>query len=142
MDSLVLEWQLDGRSYTHTVTKDRSSSIGRQADCNIVLAFPTISRRHAQVFIEGNVFYVRNQSVNQIHINDQVHLATGQQAPLQPGDVFRMGPVQFKVSAPANEPAPQLKIKCPTCGRAFDYNPQAYCRYDGTHLSTGETVYG
>ena len=141
MDTLTLEWQLGGQTHAHAVTATAKAKIGRQKGSDIELPFDTVSRQHALIFKEGAVFYVRNLSqTNQIHINDQVHLAPDQQAPLQPGDVFRVGPVQFRISAPQSKSPPKLKILCSNCKHKVDYNPAGYCPWCGWTLSSGTTV--
>ena len=143
MDTLILEWQLDGQTHRHTVTGDRTTCIGRRSDCDIVLVPQVVSRQHALISKEGDVFYVLNLSKhNHIQVNDQVSLAPGQRRPLQPGDVFRVGPVHFTVAAPPDRPVPELKIRCSNCGRIVDYTPEANCPWCGISLSSGETIYG
>ena len=143
MDSLVLEWQLDGQTHTHTVTGDRTTCIGRRSDCDIVLVPGIVSRQHALIEKQGDVFYLINLSKhNQIHVEQQASLAPGQRIPLAPGAAFHVGPVRFAVQAPAPPPVPEIKIRCSNCQRVVDYNPESYCPWCGTSLSSGQTVYG
>jgi len=140
MHSLTLHWTVDGQAHTHTLAMGQTMCIGRRSDCDIVLQAPTVSRQHAFINTENNVFVVRNFSrTNAVHINEREQLAPDEQRVLQPGDTLRVGPVQFQVTI-VSAPLPVLKILCATCGRTVDYNPESYCPWCGTALSAGSTI--
>jgi hypothetical protein len=63
--------------------------IGRQADCDIVINDPTVSRKHATLIIENNQFAIRDeQSVNGTFVNG--NKITGYQA-LKENDIVKVG---------------------------------------------------
>jgi ABC-type multidrug transport system ATPase subunit len=78
--------------------KGRNSlSIGRSADNDLQLNFPTVSRRHAQInLIDGGRHYniVDLRSSNGTLVNDEF-IRPGQPSALQPGDTIRIGPMKF-----------------------------------------------
>src|SRR5438067_600907 len=142
MKTITLTWEVDGGVQTYTVPEAHDICIGRSAqECQIVLSPSTVSRKHASIVSQGNHFYLRNLSQkNQIHVNDRLVLAPGQETPLRDGDEFRVGPVGFRVVEGPDRAREEFKIVCPTCKRELDYNPQGFCPWDGTSLSTGATV--
>jgi predicted component of type VI protein secretion system len=142
MDSIRIEWQHEGQTHTHTVTSTEQTCIGRRSDCDIVLPAGTISRRHALLFKEGSVFVIQNISeTNPVHFNEHRVMGPGQKTPIKPGDIFRVGPVHFRVAVPPNVKPPQIKIRCSNCQEIVDYHPESFCPSCGIALSSGETVY-
>ncbi|HYN89121.1 MAG TPA: FHA domain-containing protein [Ardenticatenaceae bacterium] len=142
MAELTLEWEMHGEAHSYTVSQAGTVSIGRQSDNAIVLAEPAVSRRHAEIFAEGDVFRVRNLSAtNPVRLNNQVRLEQGQTAALKPGDSLQLGPVHLKVAAMHTPTVKRVpKIKCITCGHISDYDPEEFCKWCGTALSAGQTV--
>lgn len=62
--------------------------IGQQADCDFILAHPTIVGRHAQIFISQNQYWVRDLSGRAaITVNG---VAIGLEASLRPNDIIRL----------------------------------------------------
>lgn len=144
MNTLKVEWHLDGQKHDYTVTAEKSTRIGRSLDCDIVLPFPTVSREHARISREGRTFYLQNISrTNQVRLDDHVQLSEGQRVSLQPGDGFKLGPLQFQVVQPP-EPVKQAgtpKIICSACGRKVAYIPNGVCSECGAPLAEGVTMY-
>ena len=102
-----------GRSEANTLRlMDGVNSIGRHNDCQIRIRSSQVSRRHCQLFEEGNKLILRDLgSSNGTFVNGKRVL--GQQT-LKPGDVLTIGGVTLRVdqlgAAPksaAASPAPQ-----------------------------------
>jgi predicted component of type VI protein secretion system len=108
MQGLTLQWQENNHTHNYTISNAAMIYIGRQADCHITLEASVVSRRHAEIWMQGVVCYVRNVSkTNPVHLSNK-KLAVGEQAMLQPGESFRIGPVWFQVAisqAAARPPA-------------------------------------
>jgi pSer/pThr/pTyr-binding forkhead associated (FHA) protein len=68
------------------------ASIGRDESCSVYLDYPNISRRHAEVGREGDVFVLKDLgSTNGTWVGDQ----RVDQLTLRDGVVFRIGPAQI-----------------------------------------------
>lgn len=75
------------------VTEERSV-IGRDSNCKLPLVYPTVSRRHCEVWAEDNNVYVRDlKSVNGTFVNGR----EVRKQQLQPGDVLQIGPLMLQV---------------------------------------------
>jgi predicted component of type VI protein secretion system len=142
MQTLTLAWQIQGQPYTYTVSGGRPCVIGRQAGaCDILLADPSVSRQHAMIFADGDTFYLRNLSQqNLVRFNAQYRLAFDQRVPLQQGDSFRLGPIELRVTGgPVSRPK-ALKIQCANCKRTVDYQPEEFCPWCGRALANGQAI--
>ena len=65
-----------------------SSTLGRAADCEIVINHESLSRRHAVLTVAGrNVTLRDNNSTNGVFVDDQEVT----EAPLEAGKRFRLG---------------------------------------------------
>ena len=85
--------------------------IGRDPQCNLRPASALISKRHCAVLVKSGQVFVRDfDSTNGTFIND--HPVKGE-APLQSGDVLKVGPLCFKVQiegqASVSKPTPPPK---------------------------------
>lgn len=68
--------------------------IGRHSDCDVVLADPEVSRRHAQLFFRDGVWVIRDlDSTNGTSING-VRVGRSE---LRPGDLLVLGRQQLQV---------------------------------------------
>ncbi|MBN1314308.1 MAG: FHA domain-containing protein [Anaerolineales bacterium] len=80
--------------------------LGRKPDCDIVLADPSISRKHTQITQKGQVYAISDLGssngtfVNGVRIQHEVLL--------KPGDQVRLGDRVLQVSLPAGEESPAL----------------------------------
>jgi pSer/pThr/pTyr-binding forkhead associated (FHA) protein len=74
---------------------DRSDSIvGRHSEADVRLPLPDVSRRHCRLsFVEGCWQVIDLNSLNGTHVNGEAVL----QAPLEPGDLLRVGGFTFAV---------------------------------------------
>ena len=71
----------------HEITK-RRSTIGRSKDCDVQIADPNISRRHAELTQEGATYWIADlDSTNGIEVNGK----RVKRAKLEPGDTFTVG---------------------------------------------------
>lgn len=81
-------------------------SVGRMADCNLVLASKSVSRNHADLFLKDAQLWVRDlESRNGTYLNRKKVKGT---APVQGGDILHFGTVEFRIglnedSVPVNE---------------------------------------
>ena len=85
----------------------RTVAVGRSADNDLSLPFPTVSKHHARVSAGAGGCRVSDLgSVNGTFVNG-VELAPGEDRPLADGDVVRIGAFQLRYHAPAAlEPGP------------------------------------
>ena len=68
--------------------------IGRDTDCQLPLMYPTVSRRHCEVWAAGDKVHVRDlNSVNGTFVNG----SRVRKQQLQPGDVLQIGPLILQV---------------------------------------------
>lgn len=86
----IAEGKEAGREF---VFEQASVVIGRISECDVVLYDPGVSRRHARVFVEGDLHFVEDLgSSNGTRVNAQ-KIAQKQQ--LNEGDRITLGPVIF-----------------------------------------------
>src|SRR5580704_8075893 len=70
--------------------------IGREAECDVVLYDPGVSRKHARIFAEGNGYFVEDMgSSNGTKVNGSVV----KKQKLSNGDAVALGPVVFNFNA-------------------------------------------
>lgn len=80
------------------MTFPQGMAIGRSADqCELVVAHPTISRRHARLAVTGDSLRIEDlSSTNGTAVNGAT-LSAGKAAPLRGGDKVRLGDVELNV---------------------------------------------
>jgi hypothetical protein len=82
----------DGRRYE--ITK-RRSTIGRSKDCDVQIADPNISRRHAELSQEGATYWIVDlDSTNGLEVNGK----RTKRAKLADGDVVKLGSTELTFS--------------------------------------------
>lgn len=86
--------ELIGRRSTRYTVND-GTLIGRDGACDVVVDHQSVSRRHAQVFLKGETWWVRDlQSTNKVFINGKQVV----ESPLSTGDSLSFGrKISFKV---------------------------------------------
>ena len=101
-----------GRSEANTLRlMDGVNSIGRHDDCQIRIRSSQVSRRHCELFEEGNKLILRDLgSSNGTFVNGKRVL--GQQT-LKPGDVLTIGGVTLQVDLLARHPSRRQPRPCP-----------------------------
>ena len=149
MKEITLHWQLHDQAHSFPIKLNDEIAIGRREECEIVLPFATISRKHALIYTEESTFYIRNLSkTNTVRLNEDNRLTFNQSASLENGSTIRLGPVELTVIFPeakvdyeemANK---TLKIRCSNCGQVTDYNPESFCPWCGMSLAGSQTVFG
>jgi chromosome segregation ATPase len=92
----------DGERREVFVRAGEEVSVGRHPQCTITISQPSVSRRHARMWLEGNAFYVEDTgSSNGTFVNNQ----RIQRAQLSDGDEIRCG--DFRLAwreLPSSEP--------------------------------------
>ncbi|MEX2672995.1 MAG: ATPase, T2SS/T4P/T4SS family [Phycisphaeraceae bacterium] len=87
-------WLFDQASHTRTVLdvaiNGEPITVGRDADCHIVLRGPFVSRRHAQIQLRGNQLFVENLSRSSVRVAGR-DIASGRPARLDFGDEVLIG---------------------------------------------------
>jgi len=75
--------------------------VGRSPASDVVIADPSVSRRHAELSAEGGVVSVRDlESANGTMVNGERRAAS----PIEPGDIVTFGAVAFRAVADAGAP--------------------------------------
>jgi predicted component of type VI protein secretion system len=156
---ILLEWQFNETPCSYLVREGHAVLIGRQADCDVVVVTPTVSREHAVAFLAGDRLCLRNLSrTNPIRLGERP-LATGETARLAPGESFQLGGVTFQVRSEPSEAArgatePEvpaaaagaapdeggLMLRCPRCEKLLEYDRRGYCPHCGLSRMNAETV--
>jgi pSer/pThr/pTyr-binding forkhead associated (FHA) protein len=139
---MILEWTIGGRQHSRWLSPGTTAILGRSPDCAIVIAHPTVSRRHAEVFGQGTGLQIRNLSqTNPIiiaHHGQVVRLESGHLAALSGGAQIRLGEVEIRVKEPA-----ALRVRCPgPCGKVVSVPASGFCPNCGTALATADTFIG
>ena len=103
MQAARLHWQFPpGREHSLVIEKDLIV-IGRSRDCDIAILDERVSRRHAEIYFDGDNFLVSDLgSYNGTLLNGERLEST---RPLQQGDQLQIGPVtlRFETHTPSEE---------------------------------------
>jgi hypothetical protein len=90
-----------GQPYAFEIAVSRLVSgavIGRAADqCPLVVAHPTVSRRHARLALAGEVLQIEDLGSTNGTAVDGRAVRSGRPAPFQPGSTIRLGDVKLSV---------------------------------------------
>lgn len=99
----IAEGKEAGREF---VFDKETVSIGRSADCDVVLYDPGVSRRHARLTLEGDDVVAEDSgSANGTKVNGEL-IPKDERRVLNEGDLITLGPVVFSFSKQvAEEPA-------------------------------------
>ncbi|MEE4381023.1 MAG: FHA domain-containing protein, partial [Pseudomonadales bacterium] len=101
--ALLLRVSLEGRAVGSRTLADGSFVIGRHPDCEVVLADPAVSARHARLLVVGEACTAEDlQSTNGTFVNG--HRVTRQV--LDHGDVLTLGAHRLRFERIADPPAP------------------------------------
>jgi predicted component of type VI protein secretion system len=95
-------------------------AIGRDPQCQLRPASPSISKRHCAIFVRGKQVFIRDfGSTNGTFVNGT--LVEGE-VPLKDGDTIKAGPLDFRVSlSPTASPATTPKqVPAPTAATVAD----------------------
>lgn len=97
---LRLRYSIEGQERTLPLSGSRLR-IGREADNDVVLSDPSVSRQHAELIHQAGAWIARDlKSTNGIQLNRTPVL----EARLQPGDRLTIGAFDIEVEAPQPEP--------------------------------------
>lgn len=93
---------IDGRDYS---VGPGGLTIGRDAECDVVLPSSDVSRRHAELRLGEAGYEILDLSTNGLFVNDE---RVAGARPLHRGDILRMGAEEFRfhADAPLVPPAP------------------------------------
>ncbi len=95
---MELLWSKDMKPHTYQLVDKPSIIIGRRQDCDIVLKDKTVSRRHAEIFIEHDRYHLHNLSqTNTILVYTKQKLEHKQSSVLKRGDSIQLGTRQIRL---------------------------------------------
>ena len=138
---ITLHWEIDGQSEQLTVTDfdiaNRPVYVGRSQSCQVVIADlnSSVSRRHAEIFLQDDDFHLRNLSQRSVTYINGRRLGHNQTAPIKSGFLVRLGRITLQVGYRPPETNGKFMINCshPDCDRLV--NPALdQCPWDGTVL--------
>lgn len=89
---VIAEGKEAGREFVFDQT---SVLIGRTSECDVVLYDPGVSRKHARIFSEGDIYYVEDMGSSN---GTKVNGAIVKRRQLTDGDAITLGPVVFNFS--------------------------------------------
>ncbi|MHB8875138.1 MAG: FHA domain-containing protein [Myxococcaceae bacterium] len=103
---VIAEGKEAGREF---VFDQMSVVIGRISECDVILYDPGVSRKHARIFSEGDLYFVEDMgSSNGTKVNGSII----KKKQLADGDAVSLGPVVFNFSATyLEEPEPPVEAK-------------------------------
>ncbi len=81
-------------------SSDRVTVIGRQSGCDAVLPDQSVSRRHASLAYKGGSWILTDLGSKHGSFLNGVHVPPGESAPVNDGDVLRLGPFSFRIGGP------------------------------------------
>lgn len=87
--------------------------IGRNADCDLQLLCPnkTVSRKHGEIYCEGNAYYLVDHSANGVFLNHNGEaIGASQHYLLQSGDLLDIGPFTVMVTIPVQTSSVALPL--------------------------------
>ena len=97
MKAYLLRYQLTPNEPWQELAIQQRATIGRNPDNTLVLDRAKVSRQHAEVFIEGDLFYIKDlESSNGTVVGGQ-KISAMQPVKLVNGSVFSIGDVQFQL---------------------------------------------
>jgi predicted component of type VI protein secretion system len=110
--TLQLSWNINHQAQNYHFSEASAVTIGRKRDCDIVLGDRSVSRRHAELFVEKEAMRLQNLSqTNVIYVYTRRKLTVGETATLKAGDTLHLGMKKMRVqiaSGLANTPTLQL----------------------------------
>ena len=140
---MLLEWEADGRKQSFVLPSNGRTTLGRSADCAVVLSHPTVSRQHAEISSQASTCSIRNLSrTNLVFLEHQgqiTRLGYGQEAVLPAGARLYLGSVEVQ----AKPALPTLRLRCSgPCGKVVEVPRSGFCPHCGTALATADTFVG
>ncbi len=100
---------------------DGENTVGRSAECNVVLTGPTVSRQHAVIIIRGNAIvledrgsrngtYVRGQKITRVAIRHQDPILFGAVTASITRKISSTLPLPMNVPEPKSDPSGQFTL--------------------------------
>jgi len=90
------------------LSPDKPHVLGRTGQADIRLLDETVSRRHAQIFLRADAWYVTDLESRHGTTLNGITLTPNNPAPLQEGDLLRLGPWTFRVRFGTKGPSTSL----------------------------------
>ena len=99
IDLIVLSGPSRGDTFHFNVNESGCIAIGRDASCDLVLAYPNVSRKHATVSFLNGHFYLTdtNSSGGTIHMGFRLESGDMGKSILSGGEEFKIGETLFRV---------------------------------------------
>lgn len=99
IDLIVLSGPSRGDAFHFSFEQSGSVTVGRDASCDLVLADPSVSRKHAVIVMREGCFYLTdmNSSGGTIHMGFRVEPGEGGSRALSNGDEFKIGETLFRI---------------------------------------------
>ncbi len=118
--ALLLQWLGAADSRKWTLQPDRSVTIGRDADCDILLDHRLVSRNHAKIFWRDGAYFIRDlASKNGTHVNGQPLM---HEKRLQDGDEVQVA-LRFKLAFASEDATTDLAWE--TAVRGIELSPES-----------------
>ena len=99
----------EGGQSSHFLAPNRELTIGRQDDCDVVIALPSVSRRHARIAWGESSTVLDLGGMNGVRVRGEL-IPRGEPVPIFQGDVIEIGGAVVVVqgsAAPRTVPPPQ-----------------------------------
>jgi murein DD-endopeptidase MepM/ murein hydrolase activator NlpD len=93
----ILQIKIPGRNAFEIPLEGLPLTLGRAPVNEIVLDHPSVSRRHARLFLESGVLYLEDLSSSYGSLVKNKRIGPGGRIPLKPGDTIRLGDVKLKI---------------------------------------------
>jgi pSer/pThr/pTyr-binding forkhead associated (FHA) protein len=94
----TINLQLD-QSQAHIDAEEPRILAGRDPSCRLVTEDPSVSRRHAELILEGGTLYLRDLGSSNGTFIGENKLNPNEPVELHPGDEIVMGKSKFRLEA-------------------------------------------
>ncbi|MDX2118763.1 MAG: SpoIIE family protein phosphatase [Planctomycetota bacterium] len=107
-ETMILEVLAGPPMANPAVPADKPTVLGRTSQADVRLLDETVSRRHAQIFVRAETWYVTDLESRHGTTLNGIAITANNPAPMQEGDLLRIGPWTFRVRFGAAGPATAL----------------------------------
>ena len=89
----------DGRVETHEVEAGQRLVIGREGDCDVLLPYDTVTKKHLEIRVEEGAYYIRDlTSMNGTYLNGN-KVVPELDCQVKPGDVVRIADAKLTIGS-------------------------------------------